>query len=106
MRIDVHVNLVDGGVERKLDFLTNLVKKLLEEGKKMAADLEALKAEVARNTEVDESAIVLIQGIAAQLEELKGDPAAIQALADRLKASSDALAAAVVANTAPPPTPA
>jgi len=63
------------------------------------ADLTALTAEVARNTEVDSSAIALLNGLAAQIEALKTDPVALQALADTMKGSSDALAAAVVANT-------
>jgi len=63
------------------------------------ADLTALTAEVARNTEVDQSAITLLNGLAAQIEALKTDPVALQALADTMRGSSDALAAAVVANT-------
>jgi chromosome segregation ATPase len=62
-------------------------------------DLTALTAEVTRNTEVDQSAIALLTGLAAQIEALKTDPVALQALADTMKGSSDALAAAVVANT-------
>jgi len=65
----------------------------------MALDLSALEAEVARDQTVNASAITLLSSLAAQLEALKNDPAAIQALADSLKASQDALAAAVVANT-------
>jgi len=79
-------------------------------GRTMALSLEALEAEVARNTSVDGSAIVLIQGLVAKIEELIAasgntvDPAALQALVDSLKGSSDGLAAAVAANTpaAPP----
>jgi len=62
-------------------------------------DLTALTVEVARNTTVDESAIALLTGLAAQIEALKTDPAALQALADTMRGSSDALAAAVLANT-------
>lgn len=63
------------------------------------ADLTALTAEVTRNSEVDDSAITLLNGLAAQIVLLKNDPAALQALADQLKASSDKLSAAIVANT-------
>jgi len=63
------------------------------------ADLGPLTAEVTRNTEVDSSAIALLNGLSAQIAQLKNDPVALQALADQLKASSDSLAAAVVANT-------
>ena len=65
----------------------------------MASDLTVLTAEVTKNTEVDQSAIVLLNGLSAQIAALKNDPAALQALADSLNASSAAMAAAVVANT-------
>lgn len=65
----------------------------------MPMDLSALQSEIERDSEVNSSAATLIAGLAAKLEEVKGDPAAIQALADQLRANSDALAAAVAANT-------
>lgn len=65
----------------------------------MAADLTALTAQVTANTDVEASAVILINGLAAQLVAAKNDPVAIQALADKLKASADSLAAAVTANT-------
>jgi type II secretory pathway component PulM len=72
------------------------------------ADLTALTAEVTRNTDVDASAIALLNGLAAKIQELKNDPAALDALAVQLRTSSTALADAVTANTpvdAPPPAP-
>lgn len=90
----------------KLDSLIAFVKK---EHTQMAADLAALQAQVAQNTQVEGSAVALIQGIAAQLAASKNDPAAVQALVDQLGASATALAAAVAANTpaaASSPTPA
>ena len=66
--------------------------------------LEELQVQVAENTAVELAAIDLITGIAAQLAELKNDPAAIQALADSLDATSEALSAAIVANTPAEPT--
>jgi len=90
-------------IEDKLDALTSLLNRAQEE---VMADLTALKAEVERNTAVDQSAVTLLNGLAAQIESLKTDPVALQALADQLKGSSDDLAAAVAANTpAQPPTP-
>lgn len=73
--------------------------------KRIMAKFDALEAEVARNRSVDESALLLIQGIVAKLEEAAGDPAKIAALTAELAASSDALAAAVAANTPPPAEP-
>jgi chromosome segregation ATPase len=69
------------------------------------ADLTALTAEVERNTAVDQSAIALLNGLAAQIEALKTDPIALQNLADTMRGSSDALAAAVTANTPVAPAP-
>lgn len=74
-------------------------------------DLTALEAEVSSNESVDQSAITLIESLAAEIESSKGDPVALQALVDRLRASSAALASAISANTpaapepVPPPTP-
>lgn len=48
-----------------------------------------------------ESAITLINGLSATLEEAKDDPEQIQAVIDQLAAQKDALAAAVAANTPP-----
>ena len=79
--------------------LTQKIDLLTERIKEMSAALDTLKVQVERNTQVDQSAITLIQGIAQQLQELKDDPAAIEALSNELQASADALSAAVSANT-------
>lgn len=65
----------------------------------MALDLSALQAEIERDETVNGSAIALLSSLAAELEASKNDPAAIQALADKLKSNQDSLAAAVAANT-------
>lgn len=63
------------------------------------ANLDNITAAVQREESVDQSIVALVQGLAQQIEALKTDPAALQALADRLNASADAVAAAVTANT-------
>ncbi len=63
------------------------------------ADLTGLTAEVTRNTSVEQSALTLIQGLAAQLAAAGTDPVALKALQDQLTQNDDALAAAVAANT-------
>jgi len=65
----------------------------------MAVDLTALEAEVARNETVDGSASALLKTLFDMVEAAKNDPAAIQAIVDRVRASNDALSAAVAANT-------
>jgi len=69
-------------------------------------DLTALTAQVAENTTVEASAVTLIQGLAAALAAAGTDPVALGALQTQLKTSSDALAAAVAANTPAAPAPA
>jgi len=65
----------------------------------MGATLEQLIEQVQVNTQIEQSAVTLIQGIAEQLAAAKDDPEQIQELVDQLKTSADALAAAVLANT-------
>ena len=91
-------------VERKIDEILAAVK---QGAQRMSQQLDDLTAEVAAATTIEQSAVTLIQGLAAQLAAAGTDPAKLQALHDSLKASSDALAAAVAANTpaAPPATP-
>jgi hypothetical protein len=96
------MRLIDNLIERDTQRTQEMAKHLeciSMEIKKMSAQLDALKAAVAQNAEVDASAIALIQGIAQQLQAIKDDPAAIQALADELMAKNAALAAAVTENT-------
>lgn len=63
------------------------------------ANLDALTAQVQANTDAEESAILLIRGLADQLAAAATDPAKVQEIVARMKTSADALAAAVVANT-------
>jgi hypothetical protein len=81
---------------RRLDRISLLMKDVI-------MTLDELQAQVAENITVETSAILLIQGIAAQLAAVANDPAKVQALADSLNTSSDALAAAVTANTSAAP---
>lgn len=91
----------DAGAHEKLDRLHRLLMELNRKVETMAGELDALTAQVARNTDVETSAIVLLNGIKAQLDAaiLSGDPTKLTALAATLGTSADALAAAVVANT-------
>lgn len=66
---------------------------------KMAQTLDALQAEVTRNTTVEASALVLIQGLAAQIKAAGTDPVALKAITDQLTQNDDALASAITQNT-------
>ena len=65
----------------------------------MASMLDELTVQVQRTTEVANSAILLINGLAAQIEALQGDPVLLAGLVSELRANADALGAAIVANT-------
>lgn len=77
------------------------------------AAIDDLAAQVKANTDAEASAVQVIEGLAAQILQTAGDPAKVTALTAQLKASADALGAAIVANTpaapaapaAPVPTP-
>jgi len=95
-------------IEKKLDQLLlqmglgiALDRAQLQEGEIIMSALDDLTAQVSKNTDVEGSAVTLIQGIAAQLANAiaSGNPAALTALQNQLSASADALAAAVAANT-------
>lgn len=64
-----------------------------------APALDALTAQVAASVTVEQSAIALITGLAAQVLATAGDAPAANALAASLQSSAAALAAAVAANT-------
>lgn len=104
-RIDVHVHLdqgTGGGSAELLALLHDIIAKLTtQQGAidHMSDALVDLTAAVTENTSVDQSAITLLNDLAAKLDAAATDPAAVAALAADIRASSADLAAAVVANT-------
>ena len=62
-------------------------------------ELQALQAQVAQNVTVEQSAVTLIQGLAAQIAAAGTDPAKLTELTNNLNAPATALAAAITANT-------
>ena len=100
MRVDVYHHFVQAETtNKKLDRILEILGAVQEKEEIMSKELDALTAQVKANTDVEASAVILIQGLAAQIAEAKDDPVKIQALADSLKGSADTLAAAVSANT-------
>lgn len=67
--------------------------------KKVMQTLDELKALVEQENSVIDSAITLLNGLSEKIAALTPDQAAIDALATEVKAKSDALAAAITANT-------
>ena len=87
--------------KQQLDRIEQMLVQLNNQEETELMTLQELKTQVEKNTVIEESAVTLIQGLAAQLEAAKNDPAAIQALADELTHSGTDLAAAITANTQP-----
>lgn len=83
-----HITINQSQVEKKIDLL----------GEIMSAQFDALKAQVAANKSVEDSVIVLLQGISAKLANATTAEDIAAVTAD-LKAQTDALAGAVTANT-------
>jgi hypothetical protein len=83
-------------IEQKLDLIASRLTQLEAN---MTAAMEVLRQEVERSNTVAASAVTLIQGLADRIEASKGDPIALQAIADDLRGGTDALADAVEANT-------
>ena len=88
----------------KMDEIISVAKDIREELRHMSAELEAVALEVEETKGVEESAVVLLQGLSARLDQLAADLAAagidnsrVLELSAELDASSDALAAAVAA---------
>jgi tryptophanyl-tRNA synthetase len=79
-----------------------VIRILKNQGEKMATTNQALadlQAQVAQNESTEESAVTLIQGLAAQITAAGTDPVALKALTDGLNKSASDLAAAITANT-------
>lgn len=91
-------------IDVRLDAMETKIDRILANQKEELMNLDALTTQVAQTTTVEQSAITLITGLAAQLSAIADNPAAINALAAQLNASANALAAAVTTNTPVPPT--
>lgn len=90
----------------KLEFIIRLLKEQAERGRRTMKELDDLAAEVAANTDAEQSAVVLLDNLHNLLVAAGTDPAKLQALTAQLATSKDALAAAIVANTPAAETPA
>ena len=93
-------------IERQLSLLLDVgrlilgtLNNILTGELKVSQQLDTLTAQVTANTSAEQSAITLLNNLHQLLVDAGTDPAKLGALADTLKSSGDALAAAVVANT-------
>jgi hypothetical protein len=104
-RIDNVINKLEE-INTKLNETLLVNQAVLQENQTMSVQLDNLIAQVAETKTVEESAILLIQGLADRLVEAVAelnanlvDTQKLQELADELNQSSDALAEAITANT-------
>lgn len=78
-----------------------MLNRLLKQERDVMSALDDLQNQVRQNTDLEQSAIQLIQGIAQKLQEAvnNNDSAALNQLAQQLQSSAAALGSAITANT-------
>jgi len=93
-------------LEAKVDSILTLLQtisrkesQILQREIQMSTQLDQLTAQVQATTDIEESAIVLIKGLIQQIKDAGTDQVKLDALTANLKDKTDALAAALVANT-------
>lgn len=93
----------DPDLGRKLDWIVTALNTIQRRLYGMAGELAQLQADVAAERTVVDSAIVLLNGLAAKLDEAiaNNNPQALADLSTEVKAQTQALADAVTANTRP-----
>ena len=101
MNFTIHVYLhpTDVELQGRLDKLQSALNALTLQGKLIMATLADVQAAVTAEDTVIDSAITLLNGLAAQIAALAPNQAAIDALAADVTAKTATLAAAVTANT-------
>jgi septation ring formation regulator EzrA len=102
-KCEVLNRLID--IENAIAKMSSMLAQVLKKEKEMSKELDALTNQVKQNTNLEQSAVTLIQGLADQIAAAKDDPVKIDALTQELKTKADALAQAITANTPPAPTP-
>lgn len=99
---DVHVHIHANDLERlsrKLDRVLHLLHHLTKGQIIMSLELDTLEQKIAPLGSAVDSAVVLLDELAAIIRAAANDPARILAVADELELKTTALADAVVANT-------
>lgn len=86
-------------IERKTNEILEHLYRIERKEIHMSVEMDSLQAAVTKNSTLDDSIILLLNGIAAQITDAAGDKAKALALAAELNAKSDALSAAITANT-------
>jgi len=90
-------------IQKSLNKLIQSIEILNQRIDQMSLDLSVLVDEVAALQTVEASAVALIQKLADEVAANAGNPEAVAEIAAKIKAASDALSAAVAANTSAAP---
>jgi hypothetical protein len=95
------LNIFRQSTDRKLNHALVMLGAILMGEVKIMSELDDLTTQVTNTKAGIDSAVVLLDGLAAKLDAAiaSGNPAALVALSAELKDKTDALAAAVVADT-------
>lgn len=85
----------------QLDRIERKINRLLRQEEAEMSALDDLRAQVEKNTSLEESTILFINGISQLLKDAiaSGDPAALTDLQQKLAKSAADLGAAITANT-------
>jgi cell division septum initiation protein DivIVA len=89
-------------LNRRLDQIERKINAIIHKENDIMATLADLQAQVAAVGSTEDSAVALITGLIAKIQDLinsNATPEQYQALVDDLKSHTDPLAAAVAANT-------
>lgn len=92
-------------LDRRFDRLERLLGVVLNKERHILMDLTTIQNKVNDNGDVEASAIILLGQLSDLIRAGAQDPVKMQAIADKLDADKEALAAAIVANTPAAPTP-
>ena len=98
---EIHVHIHSEADAKTVAKLAEILTAVTTLGATMAGELDTLTAQVQANADVIDSALALIKGIKASLDNAiaANDPAALQALSNALGAKDQELAQAVAENT-------
>lgn len=97
------VNAALNTLSAKLDGLSQKVDQLIVKGESEEMQLTRIATAVHKNTDLAGSIQQTLSGVADQIRQNKADQDALDALATELEGDNSGLAAAIQANTSPPP---
>ena len=86
-------------IDTNVSYIKSTLKRMEIEMSALDDALNALETQVQSNTDAESSAVALLQQLATLIQSNANDPTKVTELATKLKASADALGAAIIANT-------